>query len=300
MTEEALASSPHGEDEERRWRSRRKKIVGALVAVACLIAVAGMVVPRIFPGGVPIRIYNDTQASAYDVTVTWGENKQTFAEIPPGKYAKFRIPTYLLGLGRNVGGGVNMSYVWQEEKYEYPDMIICLMPDSGTMDAEDFRIRGKTAVSYMRYAFCGPGSPEQIGIVRKPLKEEEAILKARKALWKTADQIEVRKRWMEKVSSPGTSSWEWQRRESDWLPLPVMSRRELVSLLDTLRVPVRSTLDERNSGKFEIRISRGEEIFDHLWLTGYNGIIHVQGINTALRFAPNATPCEILLAPLFP
>ena len=109
--------------------------------------------------------------------------------------------------------------------------------------------------------------------------------------------------WRAFYQSP--HSYGMRKKESDWMPLPDTLRKQLVALLNTLCVPVRSDLDERNSGSFEIRIYQGDEMIDHLKLTGFNGILNVPGINTALRFS-NSSPrqwdlkCEALLSPLFP
>ena len=146
-----------------RWP---KVLFVVLLAILCVILYALFV-----PSKATIYIYNDTQDPVYDVTVTWGsanywgKNAKTFAEIPSNQYVKFHIPTRISNPQRNMGVSVRMSYVWLHDEYDYPDMIPCLMPNS--RQTENFRIRGQTAVAHLRYAFAGPSSPVQTGIVRK-------------------------------------------------------------------------------------------------------------------------------------
>jgi hypothetical protein len=192
-----------------------------------------------------------------------------------------------------------MNYLWQGEKYEYPDIIIYLGP--GDTSSRDFRIRGKTARCNLHSLF-GPPSRIKAGIVRKSFEAELAILQKHKAAWEKADRIEVTKFWMEKIKkNDGTyPDWDWVQRESKPLVLSDSDRAKVLCALTALNIPERSDLDAITSKPYTIKIYRQDQLLDTLSLSNFNGIIGIPGINTALRFEHNSHKCLNLLCGLFP
>ncbi len=249
--------------------------------------------------GITVNVYNDTPETVYDVNITWDANRQTFDEIQPGERVKFDIPTNLEGMKKEWGVSADMTYVWQGEKYEYPDMIRSI--SAGDNFAIALRIAGTTARSDRRLLVGG--TYLRTGIIRKTPEEEREILEAAKARWRTADRIEVQEHWREVVPKKGDSQpdWEYVSRESITAVLSETARETMVDLLATLTIPGRSTLDDGVSQSFDIKIYRGNELLDHLKYTRSGNIIH-PGINTALHFPSRqqSTQCQRLLLKAVP
>lgn len=253
-----------------------------------------------------IRVYNDTEKPVSKVNLTWGNGSNrtqcSFDQILPGKNVRFTIQTNSSHIEKSRAVCVDMDYVWEGTKYEYPDMISCL--SYGDTGSHDFRIRGKTAVSILRSLF-GPPPPIESGIVRKAPQEEQKILEKHKGAWKESDRMEVQNFRMEKIPKKDGSypDWKWVQKESDPIILSDSDRKKVLDFLDTLSIPERSDLDSRTSKPYVIRIYRKNQLTDTLTLTGFDGILGVPEINTALHFPSHGkcsrSDCWKLLQKLF-
>lgn len=268
------------------------KLIAAISAVACLFS--GCVSSK--PDTVTIRIYNETKEPVSNLNIMWGgkdywgENKCSFGEILPGEHVEFDIHTQPSDSAKQREVVyrykwrviVAMDYVWNKEKYEYPRISSF---STGDIDSRKLWIQGKTVVT-CKFALAGPPILPKVGIVRKNMVEELEILNKQKAIWKTADRIDVQKSWMEKIPKKNGShpDWDWVQKESGPIILSDGDRKKLVAILDTLIIPERSSLDEGSGREYTIRIYRQDQLVNTLILNGFDGILGVPGINTTLRF----------------
>ncbi len=253
----------------------------------CFVVIAAVAMLAGCANSETFRVFNDTEETISNVTFHWqnaaGRATRTFGEIPPGKFVTFDIPTDPPEFMEKWGTSVDMAYVWKGDKYEYARFIRYI--GSGDNSSEDIRIRGKTAISYLRFAFMGPGAGTETGIVRKSREKEREILQKHLERWQTADRVEIVKSWMEKVPKTDGSypDWTWVKKQSAPVVLSNSDRQKLLDLLAVLEIPDRSEIANA-ADMFTIKLYAGEQPLGELTAPGNQGITGVPGIDTTLEF----------------